>query len=104
MFHSKEREALIKASNEIDKMLINQGIFDPFDVYQPFMTDNSLAIEDAIKSPDVFTRAFAMFDKRLGKRRLLKIGLPSNAHPLIVKFYKIRCEAERMYLSCINRE
>lgn len=102
MFHSKERVALINASNEIDNMLIDQGIFEAGHVYQSLMAYSSLAIEDANKSPDVFTHAFSLFDKRYGKRSLQTIDLPSNAHPLVVKFYKIRCEAEGINLSHIK--
>jgi hypothetical protein len=35
-----------------------------------------------------------MLDRRLGKRRLEKLELTNETHPLIVDFYKIRCSVE----------
>ncbi|WP_446030954.1 hypothetical protein [Niallia taxi] len=35
-----------------------------------------------------------MLDRRLGKRRLGKLTFSKDTHPLVVKFYNIRCEVE----------
>jgi hypothetical protein len=38
-------------------------------------------------------QALAMFDRRVGKRRLAKMSV-ENEHPLVRKFYELRCQAE----------
>jgi hypothetical protein len=54
----------------------------------------NLKIEDALQSSDLLVRAFAMFDRRLGKRTLRNMVLGEKEHPLIIKFYRIRCGVE----------
>ena len=43
---------------------------------------------------NIIVRAYSMLDRRLGKRRLKKLHFPEDTHPLIIDFYKIRCEVE----------
>lgn len=49
----------------------------------------NLSIDEALNSPFELVRAYAMFDRRLGKRRLEKLDL-IDEHPLVIKFYHIR--------------
>ena len=51
-------------------------------------------IEQSISSEDSIVKALALFDRRIGKRRLLKLVLSETEHPLVRQFYKLRCEAE----------
>ena len=51
------------------------------------------SIEQSLASDDPIVRAFAMLDRRVGKRRLAKLDV-ENKHPLVRKFYALRCEAE----------
>jgi hypothetical protein len=52
------------------------------------------SIEEALASTDELIRAFAMFDKRVGKRRLHSfIEEMKNAPMLVQHFYAIRCQA-----------
>lgn len=53
-----------------------------------------LSIEDSLASDNPLIRAFAMVDRRLGKRRLQKIVLTGGEHPLIRILYQLRCDAE----------
>ncbi|MFY0741316.1 nonribosomal peptide synthetase [Solibacillus silvestris] len=95
MFYSLERQALVKASDKSEEMMINQNIFSSYHFYAPFMEYSSLSIEEALTSENIMIQAFAMFDRRLGKRRLENLILTSkNTHPLILRFYKIRCDVE----------
>ncbi|MEO6908012.1 MAG: hypothetical protein ABI210_09000 [Abditibacteriaceae bacterium] len=53
------------------------------------------SMEEALASTDELTRALAMFDKRVGKRRLRSFVDEMESAPLLVKhFYTIRCQAE----------
>ncbi|PAD88682.1 hypothetical protein CHH55_06720 [Niallia circulans] len=65
-------------------------------VYQSFLDYCALSIDHALHSENEFIRAFAMFDRRIGKRRLSKIDRKTLNHPLISKFYQIRCHVEKM--------
>jgi hypothetical protein len=94
MFNSKERHELVKVSNEAEEILINQIIFNSHHLYAPFMEYSSLSIEEAMSSNNIIIRAYSMLDRRLGKRRLKELNMNEETHPLIVKFYKIRCEVE----------
>ena len=56
-----------------------------------------LSIEEALNSPSEFTKALAMFDKRVGKRRLRVLAEQVENEPLVVRhFYAIRCQAEQL--------
>lgn len=56
----------------------------------------SLGIDEALQSDNELIRAWAMFDRRLGKRRLLATGQQAIEHPLMRDWYRRRCEAEAM--------
>jgi hypothetical protein len=56
----------------------------------------SFGIDEALQSDDELIRAWTMFDRRLGKRRLLAMGLQPIEHPLVRDWYRRRCEAETM--------
>lgn len=99
MFESSERKRLWKASDQAEVELFQQGVFASFHVYNAFLEYVSLPIEEAMVSNQIVIRALSMFDRRLGKRRLMKIKLDESSHPLIKKFYDIRCEAEGISVS-----
>ncbi|MFJ8236066.1 nonribosomal peptide synthetase [Ureibacillus sp. NPDC094379] len=94
MFQSKERQALIQVSDDAEDMLNNQNIFNSFHLYESFMGFGSLSIEEALNSENVIIRAYSMLDRRVGKRRLKELKFDENTHPLLMDFYKIRCEVE----------
>lgn len=94
MFNSQDRKELLKASDAAEEMMINQSIFESYHLYEAFLSYGSLSIEEALNSENIIIRAFSMFDRRLGKRRLLKLNFPQDTHPLIIEFYKLRCEVE----------
>jgi hypothetical protein len=59
------------------------------------------SIEKALASTNELTRAFAMFDKRVGKRRLHSFVDEMTSAPLLVRhFYAIRCHAEGIESDC----
>jgi len=94
MFHSVERKELLCASDVAEEIMKVNNIFESYHLYEPFMNYSSLSIEEAINSNNVITKAFSMFDRRLGKRRLRNLRFSHDTHPLVTKFYKIRCDVE----------
>jgi hypothetical protein len=54
----------------------------------------NLSLESALEIPDPLVRALALSDSRLGKRRLSRIEVPLESHPLVRAVYEARCEAE----------
>ncbi len=96
---SKERQELTKVSDNAEEIMINQNIFESYHLYAPFMEYSSLSIEEALNSENIIIRAFSMLDRRLGKRRLKEINITEDTHPLIVDFYKIRCNVEEIILN-----
>lgn len=94
MFNAPERAALVDASDKIEQQLINQGLMLSSHLYQAFINYPNLSIDEALLSEDPFTRSFALFDRRVGKRRLLK--METFQHSLEQQFYAIRCEAEKI--------
>ncbi len=56
----------------------------------------TLSIEDTLNHGDPIVRAMAMFDRRLGKRRLKQITIDEQTHPLVKQLYTYRCTAEAL--------
>jgi hypothetical protein len=54
----------------------------------------SLSIDDALTSPNYVARALAMLDRRFGRRRLRVWEPTAEQHKLVVRMYRLRCEAE----------
>lgn len=94
----KRELSIYEASLEAEAILMNKGLFEEYHLLRPFMDYSSLSIEEAISSNNIIIKAYSMFDKRLGKRRLKILNLTHDDHPLIIKFYKIRCEVEGIEL------
>jgi hypothetical protein len=76
------------------EQLHQQGIFTLDDFKDAIQSILELEIEQSLASNNPITRAFAMFDRRLGKRRLKEMNIPEFEHALVQKFYRIRCEVE----------
>jgi len=58
-----------------------------------------LSIDDALRSPDVLIRAWSMFDKRLGKRRLHAMRFEQLERRFEQRWYQLRCQAEGIHNS-----
>ena len=63
------------------------------DLYQAVVSYSQLSFDDALTSESPITRAFALADRRLGKRRLSKLDL-RNEHQLVQLLYRERCLIE----------
>lgn len=62
--------------------------------YEALKTYLSLSIEQAVYSSDALIRAWAMFDRRLGKRHLRSLELKPTDPSLVQRCYQLRCQAE----------
>lgn len=52
----------------------------------------STSIEDSLESSDILLNILALVDKRVGKKRLLKISdIIRLKHPVVQYFYNLRC-------------
>ncbi len=87
-WYSTNQEAI----DTLDK----KGMFTRDDFVDALEKYVGMQVEDAIQSSNPIIRALAMFDRRLGKRRISTLSLGEDEHPLVVAFYKIRCQAEAL--------
>jgi hypothetical protein len=55
----------------------------------------NMNIDDALQSKNPIIKSLAVLDKRLGKRRLLKME-KTNLHPLAVKMLELRIDCEKL--------
>jgi hypothetical protein len=82
-----------EAWDEATKRLHDAGIFSSHDLPRSMFTYLNLNIDDALTSENPIIRAFAMLDRRFGKRRLCDFD-STNEHPLVGQFYRFRCHVE----------
>jgi hypothetical protein len=73
-----------------------QGVMTQAEAYRTLEAYLDLAIDDAMSSDNVLTRALAMLDGRLGKRRLRALRLAPDAHPLVRELFALRCAGEKV--------
>jgi hypothetical protein len=71
-----------------------EGLFYLWDYQGAVLRYPDHSVEEARASPDPMIRALAMFDRRLGRRRLEAMIAAPPDYPIIRLFYKVRCEAE----------
>jgi hypothetical protein len=50
----------------------------------------NLSVKEALESPNDIVKAFAVIDKRVGKRTLERLEIPDSAHALVKIFYRLR--------------
>jgi hypothetical protein len=81
------------AWDDATKSLHDAGIFDSHDLPRSMFTYLNLSIDDALTSDNPIIRAFAVLDRRCGKRRLSDFDATSE-HLLVRQFYRFRCHVE----------
>lgn len=81
----------------MDEVALDLGCFDQRCFYSAFEEFDNQSIEESLKSDNLLVRIFAILDRRIGKRRLLKISEEIENEPEIFQFfYKVRVEAEHL--------
>jgi hypothetical protein len=83
--------AAYQAANE---RLSRVGIHGQYQFYGALKEVLDLSIEDALVSTNDLVRAFALVDRRLGKRRLARLSIGDGDHPLVRRLYEIRMAVE----------
>lgn len=81
----------------MDDTAITLGVFDQRCFYRAFDEFDNQSIEESLSSEDMIVRIFALLDRRVGKRRLLKMkdGI-ENESETIKRFFSIRANAEHI--------
>ncbi len=80
---------------EAQDMLYKEGLRGDCDFTLAVKSILTKSIDECINSEDYLTRIFAIVDRRMGKKRLLKTKSNyDDMHELEQFFYDLRCEAE----------
>ena len=91
----KEGEPRIEIDQTVTPPVVtHRGVMSTFDYTKALIEYLSNSIEDSIDSKNYLIRALALIDSRCGKRRLEKLNIGPDEHPLVQRFFQLRCEAE----------
>jgi hypothetical protein len=80
------------------------GEYDDYSALHDLEAFLSLPIEEALVSPSPLVRGLAVVDRRVGKRRLLRLGEQHDEHPFVREMYAARCAAEGISLRHVKGE
>ena len=73
----------------------NRGGLEQLAFYEAFYYYQNHSIEDSLNCNGAIVRLFAIFDKRVGKRRLQKLMADIDKQPIwLQSFYRLRMDAE----------
>jgi hypothetical protein len=94
-FEYAEREGYYAglAGEELRVWLAEKEIHSPGSFGTAMKDYLDMNSKDALASQDPFIRAFAIIDRRTGKRALDRLALRENEHSLVKMFYRLRIEA-----------
>lgn len=90
--NSEQKSDYYKAYEIADEIMEAQGIHNQYEFYKAIEKYLTLSMNDAIQSQNPIIRAVSVFDKRVGKRRLMNMKEEENV--IVNKFLKIRLKAE----------
>lgn len=76
--------------------LAEKGEFSKFDLSNCCYAYLEMSIDEGLNSNSPIIKSFAVLDKRLGKRRLVKLNEEDNLHPMVRYFLDIRLEGENI--------
>lgn len=77
------------------EMAIYDGVFEVYDIVSAIEEYKNLAIKESINSPNPLIRLFAVLDRRVGKRTLIKLKSEVKDQPEWLQlFYNLRLKAE----------
>lgn len=81
----------------MDEVALNLGCFDQRCFYSAFEEFDNQSIDESLKSDNLLVRIFAILDRRVGKRRLVKMREGIDNEPELFQFfYKVRADAEQI--------
>jgi hypothetical protein len=70
------------------------GPHNQWSLHDALVAHLTLALPAALSSADPVQRGLALIDRRLGRRRFEALQLSREEHPLVVRLYRLRAEAE----------
>lgn len=89
----EHRDGYYLAYAQAEGILKDDAIFARRQFHGSLFTYLNLSIEDILSSPDPIIRAIGMFDRRVGKRRLLAREM-QNENPLVARLHCFRVQTE----------
>jgi hypothetical protein len=90
----RRKNNTIRFTGRRNFFFIQRGTFSRYECEEALIEYLNLSIEEALQSENIFINALAMFDSRLGKRRLAFLASDKSRHPLVSKFYQPGQDAE----------
>lgn len=75
---------------QVKELLRGKEIQRPKDFGDAMRAYLDMPITEAVKSSDPLVKAFALVDRRLGKRTLAKLEISDSEHTLVKAFYELR--------------
>lgn len=96
--HDEKYESRMKKEHPfMDEVAMNLGLFDQRSFYQAFQEFNNQSIEKSLVSKNLLIKIFALMDRRVGKRRLIKMKPEIQKEVEVIQlFYHIRINAEKI--------
>lgn len=89
-----QREGYNLAYDLAEDTVKQHSIYSRDNFYDALEEYVNLSLDAALQSANSIIKAIAMFDRRLGKRRLAKIVMSDSENRLVKEFYRLRCIAE----------
>lgn len=88
-------EENVTIENMVQEMAHKDGVFEIYDFTNAIFEYKNSNIIDSVNSKNMLVRMFAVLDRRIGKRTLLKlISEVENQPDWLTVFYKLRLDAE----------
>jgi hypothetical protein len=75
---------------QIKAYLVEGEVHTPRDFGEAMRLYLDMPIADALSSSNPLVKAFAIVDRRVGKRAIAQLEIPDSEHTLIKAFYKLR--------------
>ncbi len=98
----REQFEYLKYNDSAAVLLKQKGLYATHHLLSALETYVSLTIDEALRDDDVLIRAWAKFDRRLGKRRLREMNIESMDRFYEQKWYQLRCSAEGIHYPEVN--
>jgi hypothetical protein len=79
-----------EGARKVEEVLKRREVHEPQYMGDGLRAYLDLSIDEALISENPFIKAFAIVDRRVGKRRLTKLQIEADEHSLVKEFYKLR--------------
>ncbi len=89
-----QRDAYFAAGDQAEAILERRGVVSRYYFQAAVEAYPELTIERALESANLVHRAFAVLDRRLGRRRLSGLVFRTDEHELVRALYRFRCSSD----------